>query len=257
MNTAPKSRNISLEEMYQYLTGTLDTEFSKVIKDQLESDSDLVSAMAEMDLAIEAGMTLEQITEKREWMREKLSQIHLKRGSSVENRRVLLFRNLYKRRWLSMAAAFLLLAVAAMFLFQQPDKNKWTAYAEPFPNVLTVRSDNQDTQMNNAMQLYEGGQYQKSANALELILKSNPDLDEAQFYLGISQLFNGQAGLASETFQSLNTRKHPFQDESRWYLSIALLNAGEKEKAKEYLENLSRRSGKIGRNAKKILDQLK
>jgi tetratricopeptide (TPR) repeat protein len=257
MNTAPKSRNISLEEMYQYLTGTLDPESSKVIKDQLESDLDLVSAMAEMDLAIEAGITLEQITEKREWMREKLSQIHLKRGSSEEKRRVLLFRNLHKRRWLSLAAAFLLLAVAAMFLFQQPEKDKWTAYVEPFPNVLTVRSDNQDAQMYNAMELYDSRQYQKSADALELILKSNPDLDEAQLYLGISQLFNGQSGLASKTFQSLNTREHPFQDESWWYLSIALLNTGEKEKAKEYLETLSHQSGKIGSDAKKILKELK
>lgn len=256
MNTLPQSQYISLEEMYHYLKGTLDKESSEEIKQQLASDPDLVSAMAELDLAIEAGMTLEQITEKRTWMREQIFQLPQNRVLDAEKGSVLMFRNLHKRRWLSMAAAFLLLAVAAMFLFQQTDQNKWTAYAEPFPNVLTMRSDNQDAQMNHAMQLYDRKQFAESTEEFEFILETNPEQDKAHFYLGISQLFSGQSGLATKTFQSLNARKHPFQDESKWYLSIALLNVGKTDEAKEYLQDLSRRTGKIGNDAKKILNKL-
>ncbi len=114
--------------------------------------------------------------------------------------------------------AFWILGVALVLLLMQPLRRIFLAKTKiPIAAalmLLSLQSIAQDADLKKARQLYQQGQLDAAGQALQSILKSNPDNEIANFYLGNLAFKNGDYTAATE-----------YYDKSRQYLQQNQLKA--------------------------------
>lgn len=143
-------------------------------------------------------------------------------------------------------------AIGLLLVFAQPLLQKFTPKQylqlteqylkeEPFPNPL-VRKGEQETAMLRlrAAESYSLGNYQKSIELNELLIKSKEAVVDDYFYLGLSHLYLNEYELALPNLQkasqlSIESRNR-FQQEIQWFLSLALIKSEQIESAKATLK---------------------
>ncbi len=171
-------------------------------------------------------------------------------------------------RWLKvagMAAAFLLLVGALLWLFRTPDTPEnlamqyWKATEKEQFAYERSGTDNPsvDTILMAADQAFHKGQYEASLGLLNGI-SENIDSSETILLLKGQCYFElGNMDAAIQNFQAvLDAENVGGQDLALWFQALAFLRKGEVEKAKQKLEKIVQERYQIAREARVLLEAL-
>jgi tetratricopeptide (TPR) repeat protein len=93
--------------------------------------------------------------------------------------------------------------------------------------------------LDDAMKNFDNGEYKKSAEQFDEILKAQPENADALYFGGISDYINGNGKRAEKSFDKLMKKGTKFLDGSKWYKANILLSKGKKEEARKLLDELS------------------
>ncbi|HEY6308384.1 MAG TPA: anti-sigma factor [Candidatus Angelobacter sp.] len=96
-----------------------------------------------------------------------------------------------------------------------------------------------------ALAPYEMDNYAEAARRLERLRKQYPQMAEAPFYLGVSQLFlNQNEDAALSLKDAANIAEAPLVNDALWYLALANHRIGKDDLASSFLGALCRAGGK-------------
>jgi tetratricopeptide (TPR) repeat protein len=170
-------------------------------------------------------------------------------------------RSMTPRRWMSIAAAFLVLA-SAFFVFRSfntMSSNELVAmHYEPYPNVVNpiTRSQPQEvTDELRALLAYEGGRYKEALSYLDQIEEE----DHILMFKAISSFEIGDSNSAKAELKTLINANSKYLRPAQWYMGLILLKEGDIDHAKEYFKILAGQpsDSSYQKDASDILKQLK
>jgi|WetSurMetagenome_2_1015567.scaffolds.fasta_scaffold08546_2 TolA-binding protein len=165
-------------------------------------------------------------------------------------------------RYISVAAAALVsvfLLIRTLLPSSDPEY-LFTSYYKPFEAVSPVtRSVNADLNItfSSAVSSYKKGDYLAASAGLEAVLKKEPSSITAIFYMGLSQLAQGNYDNAIKNLVQVAEGSGDYGKEAQWYLGLSYLKKGDKLKAAEYFESLEKSRGYYHDRSEKILRRLK
>ena len=150
------------------------------------------------------------------------------------------------------AAAAIVIAVGSFWFFNgNPNEKLYAKYFTPDPGLATTMSETANFEFYDAMVNYKQGDYKTAISKWETLLKSKPQNDTLNYFLGVSHLANKNEKTSlkylNAVTQNFNTN---FKNEAFYYLGLAYLKANNTELAKKNL-NFSTID-----NSKKILLEL-
>ncbi len=162
------------------------------------------------------------------------------------------------RRWMSIAAAFLFLALASYFAFPKSESahNLYSNHFDTYPDILssTLRGDEvEKSQIMQAMEKYNSSDFKACIAAFEKMSES-PGAN-SNLYLGISHLAIGNDDTALSLFDKV-PENSDVQDGVIWYRALAYLKKNELDKAKSYLQTIASSKHYKSVEAKEILEEL-
>ena len=169
-------------------------------------------------------------------------------------------RRMSFRRVLSIAASFLVLAVAGWWVVntgQSTDPNAlYSEYAEAYNVSLTVRGSNEMAGFQQAQTAYQKGDYATAFTKFQALAQQDPGAAQFSFYAGVSALLNEEATLAIPLFKTLLAQPdHLFVEQARWYLALAYLQEDDTASAKTYLSEIKTGAFKA-EEAKELLSKI-
>lgn len=148
------------------------------------------------------------------------------------------------RKYLSIAAAVIVLAIAAVFVITPGEKTNQELFAinfSPYQNILTVRDGTgAHESLGYAMKLYDEKKFAEAIPYFQKFLDENNGNEDALYYLGISWLAERNPAQAIATFKQLGKQNNVYRDQAAWYLALANLLQGNERAAKELLTDISR-----------------
>lgn len=154
-------------------------------------------------------------------------------------------RTLSFSRWYYWAAAVAVIMVATISWWQlSPGQNEqlYTAYFQPYPDVLTSRGENENA-LNTAMIAYESGEYSEAITLFRQLLEGNGSTEaqgnELRFYLAQAYLSTESYDLAQQLLEDLqNVDQFGLKEASQWYLALAYLKQGDSDTAVRLLQQI-------------------
>jgi tetratricopeptide (TPR) repeat protein len=162
--------------------------------------------------------------------------------------------------WLAVAASATVILLVTVLLLNTASSPQelYTAYYEPYPNVVdpVERSEELPTDpAGQAMYYYERGDFEE---AITLFNQEQLIDDQAyRFYLGVSYLGNQQLDLAEKTLAPLlEDEQGAFYEAALWYTGLSNLANGEPEQAKSKLEKVVGVEGEFSNEAQELLNKL-
>ncbi len=163
-------------------------------------------------------------------------------------------------RWIGVAVVLLLAGLLAWLLFLRtpPPEKLYARYFEAYPVYQVSRSEDNQPQLQKALEYYGAGRYEEARGLFLGILESGlPERELVQFYYGVSCMASGKTGEAEQIFRSLiGEGRGLFDQQSRWYLALALLKQKRIDEAVGILTVLSGEPGKYGTEAGNLLAEL-
>ena len=172
------------------------------------------------------------------------------------------------RRFLSIAAAALLLLATGYFLFLQPSGQQglFAQHFDYLPSAVKIESGNRGPSSyeegpalrEKAMQAYEAGRFEQARELMEQHLSRYRRDTEIRFYLGIILLGEGETEAAIRNFEAtLSGLPRPaYERPAKWYLALAFLQSGRDESAKGLFRELKNGSDRYATGAGAILKKL-
>lgn len=164
-------------------------------------------------------------------------------------------------RYAVAAGVAVLIAVGLYFSLKPADPN----YAQLAENTFTppqspflVRdSSNANQPLLLGAEAYERGDYIEAIRQWQQVNDENPRKDEANLYLGISWLANGDGSKATEMLVPLVQHPRPeISQSAAWYLALSWLSLDQPDQATSLLDSLSAGGGSMGLRAQQLLDQM-
>lgn len=146
-----------------------------------------------------------------------------------------------KKYWPLAAAAALIIGAILYFYpsaTRQDTQQLFTAYFEPYEDVISVRNEGEEDHLAAGMSYYNLKAYDQAITALSQYLQSH-DRDDVRFYLGSAQLASGKTDDAIATFKQVLTTESIFKEQSEWYLALAHLSNKNKMQCKEMLSKIA------------------
>ncbi len=114
----------------------------------------------------------------------------------------------------------------------------------PIPLVMRGSSRTSQAYLDDLMAAlapYRVGHYAQAVHKLQRLVQKYPRSAEAPFYLGVSQLLEGQNSSARESLERVLTlAEGPLRAEATWYLALTYVRAGQNPRAAALLEGLCR-----------------
>ncbi len=220
--------DLDLDKIQKYLDGQLSEQDRKDFEDRLADDSVLageVRVYQELDLALEGAGADAFRSEIDQW----------EKASTTEKKIVPL------RRFLSIAAALVLLVAASLFILLpsgQSAQEIFATYYDPYEDLITARDSKSSAVLNQAMAAYNQEEFATAESQLRAYLDAGGEHLGAKLYLAISQL---EQGKINEVIPNLNALlNHPqYGQQSRWYLGLAYLKDGKITEAREILSSIA------------------
>lgn len=105
--------------------------------------------------------------------------------------------------------------------------------------------------IDDAMRSFNGGDYKKSSQQFDEILRETPKNADALYFGGISDYINGNSKKSEKNFDRLLKEGTKFVEGSKWYKANILLQKGKKEEAKKLLDELANTGGSYRERATK------
>ena len=229
---------IQINEIQQYLMGTLAPDKMAEIKSRIQNDPTYAHEVEKYRFLIDGFRTLDA-----QGLKEKMGKWDLERSQNE--------KTIFVRPWTAIAAAIILL-IGLGFLFQwmaSPKLSSAELFAEAmtdFEPDITARSsptlDIGRLSLLDALDIYQQGQYAQAIPLLEGWIENQKQADgqamaNAYLCLGISQLRSGQSPMAIEAFQSIPANSVYYQH-ALWYQAMVSLKTGETATARQQLQSL-------------------
>ncbi|MEZ4958357.1 MAG: hypothetical protein R2830_00935 [Saprospiraceae bacterium] len=250
--------NDYIEQIHRFLQNEMEAPERKKFQAEMEKNEVLrndvliegklllgLGLMGDEDLrntiqSVEKDMEQKGFFEKK----DNIIPIHSNKKKSIMNRMIAFA-----------AAAVILIGVAWWGFFRQPAVDTNAAYAQYFKPEKSKLNEimggfshafadtvyNYQDSLEDALKLYEAGQYNEACAALDSILLRHPANDTAQFYLAMGHLNAERYARAIEILSNFSSdQSSPFYFDAKWYLGLSYLKADKGlSKAKEIFTALS------------------
>ncbi|MEO1448418.1 MAG: hypothetical protein AAFV07_02760 [Bacteroidota bacterium] len=273
MKDANLTSHMSIEQMLAFLQGTLSEAEVEAIEAQLQNDPLQTLALQELDLALRAGQTpeelLEQARQSKSWAQAEIES----RINSGEARIKNLGAPTGARRWMA-AAIILLLLVPVGFWVLKPNPTAQlakSALAEHYPVPGTRGAGEQVSVprlMEKAYTAYSQDRYSEALPYFEELVEqhegelSPEQLRRVLLFEGISQLKArpSQPAQARQTLAKAEAMKVPAAADveiaAQWYQALTWLQEQNTQKALEALQPLSEKPNRFQRKAKSLMSEI-
>jgi tetratricopeptide (TPR) repeat protein len=169
-------------------------------------------------------------------------------------------------RFLSAAAAGLILVVASVWFFTKPaaPERLFAAYYAPYASDLDIQLRNAgdqaalaDTPLTLGLKAYSEKDFSKAASQLEAFLQENPGHRITQYYLGHALLSEHRWEEALSYLEAVWAAGMEYSEEANWYAALLYVKTGQVEKAKSALEVLqSSGKGRYYEQARELAGKL-
>jgi tetratricopeptide (TPR) repeat protein len=257
------------EKIDAYLEGQLSEEDKIAFEKMLSEDSELVAEVEEQKV-INLGIAMHDLQEVKNELveiNEMVGQIKKKvkidydeTETNPEKSAQIISLNSHRKKYFAAAAILVLLIIPIYFLFLQTPKTDrlFSQNFEPYPNVITHRGDDVQTDIYKAMGLYDRGQYEDGLQLFEKIRASSNADPRITLYTGICYLAESETDKAILLFQKVIKEGLVFNSEANWYLALSFVKNKQLQEAIPILENLvANPGGGYSKSAKKILHSIK
>ncbi|MFN8287548.1 MAG: hypothetical protein U0V74_12375 [Chitinophagales bacterium] len=122
--------------------------------------------------------------------------------------------------------------------------------------TLAERKEGEST-IDDAMKSFNSGDYKKSSDQFDAVLKQQPENPDALYFGGISDYINGKSNKSEKNFDKLLKDGKRYIDGSKWYKANILLKKGKTEEAKKLLQELANTNGSYKERALKKMEEVK
>ncbi|HTN46828.1 MAG TPA: tetratricopeptide repeat protein [Flavipsychrobacter sp.] len=224
MNNAINITEEELEFIDRYLHQQLSETEQKIFDERLRTDplwQQKVTEIRLLSTGIQENVLLEQ-----------LDQFH-SHLTTVENKTKIIKINPFKRLSVAASILFFVGILSWMLFFRKSgDEKLYASYYQPDPGLPTVMGVSENYEFEKAMVDYKTGDYSKAMDAWKALLKTHPDNDTLNYFIGSAHLANDNSKDALVFFdKTLLVKNSVFRQEALWYKALALLKEGKKEDA--------------------------
>jgi tetratricopeptide (TPR) repeat protein len=165
-----------------------------------------------------------------------------------------LFRNYWQ-----LAAVFLLIALAAIYIFipggKQSPQELYVDYFVPYEDVISLR-DVSNPLITECIHLYNEKKFDLAAERFSKYLTETPNDLDAQFYLGVSLLGSARPEESISTFGMVITGNGLLKEQAEWYRALAYLKRGDVETTKRLLNDINHEGHDYRTKAAELLGKL-
>ena len=174
-------------------------------------------------------------------------------------------------RYRAIAATLLLTIVAGLFWFFPAKPNSEQLYANyyeleteeltPLLERLEIvglipTEQERKNSLSKALQSYKVKNFKSTSFSLQDHLKTYPNDEAAQFYLGVNYMELNKFNAAIEAFQKISSTESEWYDDGQWYLALSYIKIGAFEDAKFVIRKISSiEKSKYQKSAEKILNE--
>ncbi len=159
------------------------------------------------------------------------------------------------------AAAVIGIFIIINTLLPSSDPGKlFDTYYQPFDAVSPVTrgmNTSQEGTYTSAVVNYRNGNYIAAASVFSSVLVKDPTSPSVRFFLGLTDIALNEYDQAIPLLEDVVASESDYGKEAQWYLGLAYLKNGNKQKAAEYFEQLSANKGFYQDRSEKILRRLK
>ena len=191
-------------------------------------------------------------------LRSKLHSIEKIRASKDVSRKIV------RRHVINYAAAFTgVLLIGSIAFYSTRDLSKdaiYRKYYNSYESVTATRSAAPEVTSlyTEAITFYNNKEYQKAAQALEKLLKSDQSNIEFRFQLANSYMGAQLYPEAGDSYlKVIEDNNNLFIEDAQWYLGICYIMTDQVEKAKNQMRIISLSEGRYQKEAKKLLRKIK
>lgn len=206
------------ELLVDYLDGRMSAEEKILFEQRLKQDETLLAALEEYktigeDLrAIDRNNTIDDVAQ---WEKEYLDSHHKESNTRFSLKHLL-----------AIAAMFTILAVAAINFLKTPNyASLFQENYSPYEDMVTQRGNSEDSRMQNAMNLYNRGMYAKAAPLFE-----GAENSLAPLYQGICYLETESYSQAEIAFKQALSNERT-REQAQWYLALTFLRDGQRQQS--------------------------
>lgn len=213
-------KEIWIEHIESYLEGRLTFE-------QLEQKAqalEVLSIQEDIDFVENSRIAIEAVG-----VRKQLAQLYDEEPpTSGESK----FPKLYL-----ILLALLVASILGYFLFGQTKPAKKPIYAFVDPGLPVVMGESDQYDLDDAMTYYKEGNYKVALEKFEQLASLEPQNDTLNYFIGVSQLYLGQANNAIPKLQMISEEAQSiFRERAAYSLVLAYLELDDKESAAKYLQ---------------------
>lgn len=239
------------QELYERIEKYLLGQIEGIEKEQFERE---LATSETLQNAVEEQKMICQAIEE-ETLRDTMQEIHSRVfGEDTEKENV---RSLWKKPVLKYGIAAslgILFLVGGYTLSRKRINNQdlYASYFTPDPGLPTTMSTTQDFDFYEAMVTYKQGDYTQALEKWEGLLKTKPNNDTLNYFIGVAHLANDEETEAITFLQwTTDHQKSVFLSDAFYYLGLAYLKQNNTEKALYFLEKSEHRT------SKKLISELK
>ena len=226
-----------LQQIEQYLNGTLATAEASAFAEKLKKDPDFAQKVSEYQnllTGIEEFGQDEFLGKVRSW--------ETALAATEKNTET---KTLPLKQYFARAAVVLLVLLPLgywMFLQNTPSSTNdelFALYFEPYHDVITPRSPEAGELLSQGMEYYNSGNYEEAITYLEKYLAGDTDKPAVDFYLGMSYLATHQTAKAIQSFKKVIAHGDSvFVEIAEWNLALAYLKEKDEVNLKRQLQSI-------------------
>jgi len=143
------------------------------------------------------------------------------------------------RTVLAIAATLLLLVIAYFAFLQQDTPELYAKYEYVDPGLPVLMSQSEDHLFYDAMTYYSEGNYAVAEAKLQQIRDQYTGSDTLLYYLGASQLYQGEAQDAQQILQQVAaTESSSYSEKAEWLLVLSALRAANEAEAQRLVQQI-------------------
>jgi len=237
-----KKQENHIELIEKYLEGKLDKKELDNFEKELKTNVEFANKVELYKKAIQAL--------QNEGLRSQLKEYHNELFNEADKG-----KKINWKLYMGIAASLLLL-IASIYIFTNntvSNKELSTAYFEPYPNLVTTRS-NTVANFEKAMESYSNGNYKKAIQTFDKISKNEHIYNDVLFYKAISYLALNKPTETILLFEQLNGVEK-YNEQLTWYLAISYLKLNDAENARKQFLKIKKNNYKFTQ-AQDLLEQL-
>jgi len=213
-----------IEKIEDYLDGKISREELQQLADAegVENLEQEIQWLQDSQIAVEAAGLRDQL------------QAALPKSQAPKVRRLKPVRTI-----LAIAATLLLLVIAYFGFLRDDTPSLYAKYEYVDPGLPVLMSQSEDHLFYDAMTYYSEGNYAVTEEKLQQIRDQYAGSDTLLYYLGASQLYQGESQEAQESLQQVvATENSSYAEKAEWLLVLSALRAENEAEAQRLVQQI-------------------